>query len=96
MNISQTESGLFISFDRSVVEEYTFGENRVVSVGPIEAKRVSGWENGSYVIQTLDNDGAILTESWRPVDEGKALVRELSIVKGDQEKYSALQRFDKA
>lgn len=96
LKISQTAAGLFISFDRSVVEEYTFGENRIVSVGPIEARRVSGWEKGSFVIRTLDDDGAILTESWQLADGGKVLVRELSITSGDEEKYSALQRFDKA
>jgi len=95
LKISQTVAGLFISFDRSVVEEYTFGENRIVSVGPIEAQRVSGWLNGSFVIQTLDEEGAILTESWRLAEGGKVLVREISESKGDQEKFSALQRFDK-
>ncbi len=42
LKISQTPDGLFISFDRAIVEEYRFGENRIVSVGPIEAQRVSG------------------------------------------------------
>ncbi|MGB5625884.1 MAG: hypothetical protein WBM61_09140 [Woeseiaceae bacterium] len=95
LKISQTDSGLFISFDRSVVEEYTFGENRVVSVGPIEAQRVSGWQNGSFVIQTLDEEGAILTESWRLVENGKVLVREISQTQGNKETFAALQRFDK-
>ena len=94
LKISQTAAGLFISFDRSVVEEYTFGEDRVISVGPIEAQRVSGWEDESFVIRTLDDDGAILTEAWRLTDNATALVREISIVKGEKEKYSAVQRFD--
>ncbi len=95
LRISQTGAGLFISFDRSVVEEYTFGENRIISVGPIEAQRVSGWQNDSFVIQTLDDDGAILTESWRLSDDATILLREISIVKGDKETYSALQQFDR-
>ena len=95
LKISQTAEGLFISFDRSVVEEYTFGENRIVSIGPIEAQRVSGWQNGHFVIQTLDEGGTILTESWRLAENGRILVREISETKGDQEKFSALQRFDK-
>ena len=41
LKISQTPDGLFISFDRSVVEEFRFGENRVVSIGEIEAQRVN-------------------------------------------------------
>ena len=96
LKISQTAAGLFISFDRSVVEEYTFGEDRVISVGPIEAQRVSGWENGSFVIQTLDDEGAILTEAWRLSENAKVLLREISIVKGKKEKYSTVQRFDPA
>lgn len=95
LKISQTAAGLFISFDRSVVEEYTFGENRIVSVGPIEAQRVSGWQNNRFVIQTLDEEGAILTESWRLTENGKVLVREIFETKGDQEEFSMLQRFDK-
>lgn len=95
LKISQTAAGLFISFDRSVVEEYTFGENRIVSVGPIEAQRVSGWQNGSFVIQTLDQEGAILTESWRLAENGKVLVREISQTEGNKETFAALQRFDK-
>ena len=96
LKISQTSAGLFISFDRSVVEEYTFGENRVISVGPIEAQRVSGWQDDSFVIQTLDDDGAILTESWRLSDDAKVLLREILIVKGDKKTYSAVQQFDRA
>ena len=37
LRITQTDYGLFISFDRAIVEEYRFGEQRTVSVGPIEA-----------------------------------------------------------
>ena len=62
LKISQTADGLFISFDRAIVEEYRFGEDRVVSVGPIEAQRVSGWEEAVFVVETLDKEGMILTE----------------------------------
>jgi hypothetical protein len=65
LKVTQTGSGLFFSFDRSVVEEYRFGENREVEVGAITAERVSGWEGRSYVIETLDKDGAKLIESWQ-------------------------------
>jgi hypothetical protein len=65
LRITQTDYGLFISFDRAIVEEYRFGEQRTVSVGPIEADRVSGWENNAYVIVTRDEEGALLTESYR-------------------------------
>ena len=65
LRISQTDFGLFISYDRSVVEEYRFGENRLVSIGPIQAQRVSGWDGPVFVVETLDSDGSILFESWR-------------------------------
>ena len=47
LKITQTGYGLFISFDRAIVEEYRFGEKRQISVGPVTADRVSGWE-GEY------------------------------------------------
>lgn len=95
LKITQTQSGLFISFDRSVVEEYRFGEDRRVSVGPIEAHRVSGWQDGRFVTQTLDEAGAILTESWELVAAGEVLVRSMSISSGEDEIFSSLQRFDR-
>lgn len=96
LKITQTGSGLFISFDRAVVEEYTFGENRTVEVGPIEAQRVSGWEGTSYVVETLDRDGALLTEAWRLADNGAVLVRDVSLVQGDKQKWFLRERFDRS
>ena len=55
LKLTQTEHGLFISFDRAVVEEYRFGEHRMANVGPVVAERVSGWESGAYVIETRAN-----------------------------------------
>ena len=96
LRISQTDHGLFISFDRAVVEEYTFGENRVVSVGPIEAQRVSGWEGDSFVVETLDDDGARLTESWALADGGNTLVRRIAVFKKELEHFSTEQVFDRS
>ncbi len=95
IRITQTVHGLFISFDRAVVEEYTFGENRVVAVGPIEAQRVSGWEGSTFVVETLDEDGARLRESWSLMDEGVALVRRVTVSKGEAEEFSIEQVFDR-
>ncbi len=95
LKITQTRYGIFISYDRSVVEEFTFGENRVVTVGPIEARRASGWEGDTLVIETLDDAGSILSESWR-FDGGKdVLVRNIRISKGDKELFSRRQVFDR-
>lgn len=95
LKISQTRDGLFISFDRAIVEEFTFGENRMVSVGPIEAQRVSGWETNTLVIETLDEQGALLTESWYLDTDTDVLVREISVAQGSGEQFSARQLFER-
>lgn len=95
LKVTQTSYGLFISFDRSVVEEYRFREHRRISVGPIDADRVSGWEDGRYVIQTLDVHGALLTETYALHDDGQQLLRTASIVYKEQETLSLLQVFDR-
>lgn len=94
LRLTQTIDGLFIHFDRAVVEEYTFGENRTVSVGPIEAQRVSGWVGRVLVLETMDEQGAVLTETWALENSGAALVRDIAVIKDDQELYSARQVFD--
>ena len=96
LRISQTDHGLFISFDRAIVEEYRFGEEREVSVGPIAADRVSGWEGGAYVIETLDQEGAKLIESYRLDERTDTLVRLIRIVYKDEEQLSIEQVFDRA
>ena len=92
LKVSQTDYGLFFSFDRAVVEEYNFGENRVVSIGPIRAQRVSGWDGQDFVVETLDEEGHVLTERWR-LEEG-TLTREISIARGDDTSFSKRQVFD--
>ena len=96
LKITQTEHGLFVSFDRAVVEEYTFGENRVVSVGPIEAQRVAGWEGTIFVVDTMDKRGATLSETWALEAEGLELVRNIRIVDRGKELYTTRQVFDRS
>ncbi len=95
LKISQTPDGMFISFDRAIVEEYTFGEKRIVSVGPIEAQRVSGWKELVFVVETLDEQGVLLTESWHVEADGAVLVRKISVTRGDNEQFATRQRFDR-
>ncbi|HNP35197.1 MAG TPA: hypothetical protein PKK10_05045 [Woeseiaceae bacterium] len=95
LKITQTKDGLFVSFDRSVVEEYRFGENRVISVGPVEASRVSGWEGQAYVIETLTDDGYKLVEHYRLENNGTLLVRKAAIFKKDSLATSFVQEYDK-
>lgn len=95
LKITQTEFGIFVSFDRSVVEEYRFGENRVVNVGPITASRVSGWEGNDYVIETLDEDGAKLVERYRLESDDSVLVRTIAIWIKEKSSFEVEQSFDR-
>ena len=91
LKITQTESGLFISFDRSVVETYTFGELRLVKVGPIVAQRSTGWEGNALVVKTLDEEGALLTETYRV--QQNVLTRSIRLVHKNDEKLNYRQVF---
>ncbi len=94
LRITQTEHGLFISFDRAVVEEYRFGEQRMINVGPIQAERVSGWENNAYVIETRDKNGTMLIESYR-LQEADSLVRSVRITGEPEAEFAIEQVFDR-
>jgi hypothetical protein len=95
LKITQTKSGLFLSFDRSVVEEYRFGENREISVGPINVARASGWEGDSYVIETLDEDGAKMIDSYRMQEEGSVLRRKTVILHHNRKQLDLEQFYDR-
>ena len=95
LKITQVERGLFVSFDRAIVEEYRFGEQRMVNVGPVVADRVSGWENGAYVIETRDKEGAMLIETYR-LDGKDVMIRTIRIVHKDKSKLDVQQVFDRA
>lgn len=94
LKITQTPYALFVSFDRSVVEEYRFREHRPVSVGPIQADRASGWLDGAYVIRTLDGEGALLEERYLP-GGGDELVRTVSIVYRNEKVLSLEQVYER-
>ena len=93
LKITQTNSGIFVSFDRSVVEEYRFGENRTVSIGAISAARVSGWEGAAYVVETLDEDGAKLVDVYRLQNGGRRLQRSIEIRYRDKNILGLVQEF---
>ena len=95
LRITQTEHGIFINFDRSVVEEYRFGENREVNVGPVLADRVSGWDGESYVVETLDEDGAKLIEIYGLFDGGRTMIRTISILHKSASQIDVKQLFDR-
>jgi hypothetical protein len=93
VKITQTHEGMFISFDRSIVEEYLFGEHRIATVGPISAERASGWSSAVYVIETLDEDEVLLRERWFLEDD--ALNRGIEFIEKDEVVYTATQVFDR-
>ncbi len=95
LKVSQTDYGLFISFDRSVVEEFRFGENRVVSVGQVEAQRVTGWEGQTLVIETLDRNHMKLTERFRLTNNDQVLERTIILRSKAQEEETVVQLFDR-
>jgi hypothetical protein len=95
LKISQTEHGLFISFDRSVVEEYRFGENRPINVGQADAFRVSGWEGGDYVIETLGEKGMKLTDRYSLSGDGQMLIRHITLRSRNLEEVTIVQEFDR-
>jgi hypothetical protein len=95
LKITQTDYGIFISYDRSVVEEFNFGENRLISIGPIEALRASGWEANLFVVETLDDSGTILYEAWHLESDDAVLVRDIRLSKGEAITFEHQQTFDR-
>jgi hypothetical protein len=95
LKVTQTPHGLFISFDRSVVEEFRFGENRLINVGEIEAQRVTGWEDSQLVVETLGENGMKLTERFLLIDNGNTLQRRITFRSKKLEEESIVQEFDR-
>lgn len=95
LKVTQTPDGLFISFDRAVVEEYRFGENRKINVGQAEAQRVSGWVTNAYVIETLDRNGMRLTERFALSNNGSELVRSITFRGKDRTAVNVVQVFER-
>lgn len=96
LKITQTPDGLFISFDRAVVEEYRFGENQIASVGQVEAQRVTGWEGDTLVIETLDRNRMKLTERFRLIQNAEVLERTIVLRSKAMQEETVIQLFDRA
>ncbi|MDX1482628.1 MAG: hypothetical protein R3315_13175 [Woeseiaceae bacterium] len=92
LRITQTNAGLFIAFDRSVVEEYRFGEARGIQTGGASAQRVSGWDGEDYVIETLDETGMKLTERYSMAGDD-VLTREITLRSAEMDSVSIVQTF---
>ena len=77
------------------MEEFRFGEHRVVSVGEIQAERVSGWQGDEYIVETLDDSGMKLTERFWVSEDGNLLNREITFRSNKNEERALLQLFDR-
>lgn len=95
LKITQTDYALFISFDRAVVEEYEFGEHGIVSIGEVTAERAAGWEGERFVIETADDEGARLSETYMLGGDGEVLVRSVSLLYRKQPPVELQQVFDR-
>lgn len=95
LKVTQTEHGLFISFDRSVVEEYRFGENRIISIGEAQAQRVTGWEGEHLIVETLDKNGMKMTERFRLLQAGQVLERTITFRSKEGEEETVVHRYDR-
>ena len=95
LKITQTDHGVFISFDRAVVEEYEFGEHGVVSVGEVTAERAAGWEGTRFVVETADGDDARLTETYKLGADDGVLVRSVRLAVRKQPPVELEQVFDR-
>ena len=93
LRITQTEDGLFIAFDRSIVEEYRFGEARIVQTGGARAQRVSGWDGDAYVIETLGESGMKLSERYRLSQDRSLLTRDIDLRSAEMESIRIVQTF---
>lgn len=95
LKITQTTDGMFLSFDRSIVEEYRFGENRMINVGAISAQRVSGWEEDQYVVRSLDKNGMKLTERLWLADNHNILYRQFVFLDNKDREVVAGQTYQR-
>ena len=95
LKITQTDHGLFISFDRSVVEEYRFGGSQVVSVGQVVAQRVVGWQDDTLIVETLDRNRMKLTERFRLIEDKQVLERTIVLRSKELEEETVVQLFDR-
>jgi hypothetical protein len=95
IKITQTNYSLFINFNRSIVEEYSFGEVKKITLGNVIARRSSGWVNNSYRIETLDDYGMKITEEYKLTGSSNNLERMLIFRDRDLNEIRILQIYQK-
>lgn len=95
LKITQTPDGIFVSFDRAVVEEFRFGEDREISVGQVEAQRTSGWEGPEYVVETLGRNGMKVTERYRLSGDRNTLIRTITFRSKEKQEMIVVETFSR-
>ena len=95
IKITQTNYSLFINFNRSIVEEYSFGEVKKITLGNVIARRSSGWVNNSYRIETLDDYGMKITEEYKLTGSSNNLESMLIFRDRDLNEIRILQIYQK-
>lgn len=95
LKITQNEFALFISFNRSVVEEYRYGRLDRVNVGQVAAQQVAGWSGQAFVIETLDDSDMKLSERYFIDVRSGELVREITFRSHSHQQETLEQRFSK-
>ena len=91
IKITQTRYALYIDFNRSIVEEYKNNRIETIELGEIKVQRSSGWQNGYYLIDTLDDRGMKITETYSLVNQNKNLQRKI-ILRDKDENEVVLER----
>ena len=84
IKITQTRYALYIDFNRSIVEEYKNNRIETIELGEIKVQRSSGWQNGYYLIDTLDDRGMKITETYSLVNQNKNLQRKIILRDKDE------------
>jgi len=79
IKITQTRFAIYIDFNRSIVEEYKNNRVEIIELGEVKAQRSSGWQNDLYLIDTLDDRGMKITETYSLVNQDKNLQRQVII-----------------
>jgi hypothetical protein len=92
LKITQNQYAFFVSINRSVVEEFQFGESRMIHIGEIEAQRVSGWDGPVYMVQTLDANGMKLIDRFWLSDDRNMLIRAITF-RGRNDKTATVTQF---
>lgn len=78
------------------MEEFRFGENRLINIGEVEAQRVTGWEGQQLVVDTLDKNSMKMTERLQMLETGSVLERSITFRSKQGETETIVQMFDRA